>query len=95
MKRAALGGCSRLSNIGAYSARPSAFAYTGSPRRLPTVAGEPIESTMRRMTGRTCTCWRAASLPGGRAGGSREVEEVRALGVVELERVGERVEHAV
>ena len=37
----------------------------------------------------------AASLAGGRAGGAREVEEVRALGVVELERVGERVEHAV
>ena len=62
---------------------------------LLTVAGEPMVSRMRCTTAVPAARW-----PGGRAGrrrggGAGEVDQVRALGVVELERVSERVQDAV
>ena len=64
---------------------------------LLTVAGEPMESTMRcTTTGRICCgLARRPRLVAKRSGGAGEVEQVGALGIVELKRVGEHFEHAV
>ena len=63
---------------------------------LLTVAGASMLSRMRCTTGRT-RCWagRRRRRGVGRAGGAGEVEQVGALGVVEPQRVGERVEDGV
>jgi hypothetical protein len=63
---------------------------------LLTVAGEPMEVDYA-LHDRTDLMRAGATEPvrSNRAGGAGEIEEVRALGVVELERVSERVERAV
>ena len=85
MKRALLAGCARLSNTGEYSAQPSGLAPRLSRRSLRTVArrGDLVEDALHdRPHGLLDRARRRAG--DDRAGGTREVEQVRALGLVEL-----------
>src|SRR3954452_10176244 len=79
------------------SVRASALAATKSWRSLPRTAGTPT------IASRICCTRRADGLLGGatarrgceRLDGAREVEQVRALGVVEPKGARGRGEHAV
>ena len=58
-----------------------------------TIAGASIWSRRRCTTGRTRFLAGRARFGRDRTGGARQIEEVRALGVVELQRPGQRFEH--
>ena len=78
------------------SARPRSLAARMSRRPLSTNAGVPIiESTTRCTVGRTLL--RAGRRRGraGRAGGADQVEQVRPLGLIELQRVRDAVDDAL
>ena len=65
-------------------------------RPLRTYAGAPIRSSSRCTPGRTvCGALPAAADSRHRLLCADEIEQMRAFGVVELQRAGERLEHGV